>query len=67
MLKPFEMDYTIVFTTLCEVIAEAYSKFDTQDPSTLLTIVDHDHFHKIENRLKVWMIFANQWYCCQRE
>ncbi|GJJ67927.1 hypothetical protein EMPS_00273 [Entomortierella parvispora] len=49
---PFDMDYTIVFTTLCEVIAEAYSKFDTQDPSTSLTVVDHDHFHKIENRLK---------------
>ncbi|KAG0057865.1 hypothetical protein BGZ83_000052 [Gryganskiella cystojenkinii] len=49
---PFEMDYTIVFTTLCEVIAEAYSKFDTQDPASLSHWTDHDLFQKIESRLK---------------
>lgn len=53
IIKPFELDYTIVFTTLSEIIAEAYIKFEKQESFSLVSIFDHDHFHKIETRLKV--------------
>ncbi|KAG0199521.1 hypothetical protein BGX28_007242 [Mortierella sp. GBA30] len=46
---PFEMDYTVVFATLCEMIAQAYKKFDTHKSSI---ITDSDLFHKIDTRLK---------------
>ncbi|KAF9276039.1 hypothetical protein BGZ68_010306 [Mortierella alpina] len=46
---PFEMDYTVVFATLCEMIAQAYKKFDTHKSSI---IIDSDVFHKIDTRLK---------------
>ncbi|KAF9572081.1 hypothetical protein EC968_010332 [Mortierella alpina] len=46
---PFEMDYTVVFATLCEMIAQAYKKFDTHKSSI---IIDSDVFHKIDTRFK---------------
>ncbi|KAF9579109.1 hypothetical protein BGW38_004780, partial [Lunasporangiospora selenospora] len=51
---PFEMDYTIVFATLCEMIVEAYKKFDPHPAAPLGTsnISDLELFHKIDTRLK---------------
>ncbi|KAF9354919.1 histone methyltransferase set1 [Mortierella sp. NVP85] len=46
---PFEMDYTVVFATLCEIVALAYKKFDTQQANI---ITDSEVFYKIDVRLK---------------
>ncbi|KAI8361958.1 hypothetical protein B0O80DRAFT_90162 [Mortierella sp. GBAus27b] len=46
---PFDMDYTIVFATLCEMTALAYKKFDTPK-ATIIT--GSEVFHKIDVRLK---------------
>ncbi|KAF9202858.1 hypothetical protein BGZ49_007013 [Haplosporangium sp. Z 27] len=46
---PFEMDYSVVFASLCEVIAESYKKFNTNKVETIIT---SDVFHKIDVRFK---------------
>ncbi|KAF9195037.1 hypothetical protein BGZ51_006001 [Haplosporangium sp. Z 767] len=46
---PFEMDYTVVFATLCEMVALSYKKFDTHKSSI---ITNSDVFHKIDTRFK---------------
>ncbi|KAF9432347.1 hypothetical protein BGZ76_010938 [Entomortierella beljakovae] len=46
---PFDMDYTVIFVTLCDMIAQAYKKFDTHKASI---IVESDVFHKIDVRFK---------------
>lgn len=44
------MDFTVVFATLCEMIALAYKKFDTHKANI---ITESEVFHKIDVRLKV--------------
>ncbi|KAI7820617.1 hypothetical protein BC939DRAFT_504837 [Gamsiella multidivaricata] len=46
---PFEMDYIIIFATLCDMISIAYKKFDTHKANA---VIDSDVFHKIDVRLK---------------
>ncbi|KAF9914680.1 hypothetical protein BX616_007793 [Lobosporangium transversale] len=46
---PFEMDYIVIFATLCEMIAQAYKKFDTYKANI---IMESDMFHKIDIRFK---------------
>ncbi|KAK3819712.1 MAG: hypothetical protein J3Q66DRAFT_335283 [Benniella sp.] len=46
---PFEMDYTVVFATLCEIVALAYKKFDTHQANI---ITNSEVFYKIDVRLK---------------
>jgi hypothetical protein len=47
------MDYTVVFATLCEIVALAYKKFDTQQANI---ITNSEVFYKIDVRLKVIII-----------
>ncbi|KAI1304676.1 hypothetical protein EDD11_005076 [Mortierella claussenii] len=54
---PFEMDYTVIFATLCEMIAQAYKKFDTHKASI---IIDSDVFHKIDVRFKKLLSMATR-------
>ncbi|KAG0021293.1 hypothetical protein BGZ81_009015 [Podila clonocystis] len=48
---PFEMDYTVTFATLCEMIALAYKRFLTS-PGSPHSMTETELFAKIDARLK---------------
>ncbi|KAF9101994.1 hypothetical protein BGX27_011230 [Mortierella sp. AM989] len=54
---PFDMDFTVIFATLSDMIAQCYKRFDTQKSDV---IVSSDVFHKIDVRFKKLLLIATK-------